>query len=187
MIDDISLHGYGGQGVVACSELIAIAASIEGKFCRSFPMYGSARRGAPVSAFAQIGPENEATRSMVYHPKYLILMDLTMLKQENVTKCLQKDATIIVNTSKDISSVDKLLPSNIKTLGVLDATGIASQIIHRPIPNAPILGAFSHLSGAIQLDSIFKALEKRFNQKIAESNKQAAKVGYEKVASRCSQ
>lgn len=40
---------------------IAIADSYEGKFCRAFPMYGSARRGASIPDFAHIGDESEAT------------------------------------------------------------------------------------------------------------------------------
>ncbi|MBM3292147.1 pyruvate ferredoxin oxidoreductase, partial [Candidatus Bathyarchaeota archaeon] len=66
MLNEIRIHGQGGQGVVVASELIALAASFEGKFCRSFPLYGSARRGGPVVAFTQIGEESEATRSMIY-------------------------------------------------------------------------------------------------------------------------
>jgi len=167
--------------VVACSEMIAHTASIEGRFCRSFPMYGSARRGAPVLAFAQIGPESGATRSMIYHPEYLLVLDPSMIGQADTLKGIQDDGTIIVNSTKSLQAISDQLPDKEYRLGVLDATGIASQIIGRPIPNSPMLGALARVTGMFNLESIWKAIDERFPTVIAESNKKAARVGYELV------
>jgi 2-oxoacid:acceptor oxidoreductase gamma subunit (pyruvate/2-ketoisovalerate family) len=182
MVEEIRLHGQGGQGVVAAGELIAIAASYEGKFCRAFPMYGSARRGAPVLAFAQIGEESEATRSMIYHPNYLMLLDPPMPEIMDVTTGLRDGGTIIYNTTKRADEAAKLF-SKVKLgkLAVLDATGIAQRTIGRPIPNTVMLGAFARATGLLRMESIDKALDKRFPPKLAESNKGAAKMGYETV------
>jgi pyruvate ferredoxin oxidoreductase gamma subunit len=147
MVEEIRLHGQGGQGVVAAGELIAIAASYEGRFCRAFPLYGSQRRGAPVLAFAQIGDESEATRSMIYHPKYLMIFD----------------------------------PPMPEVMDVLDATGIAQRVIGRPIPNTVMLGAFVKTTGILKIESIDKAIEKRFPPKLAATNIDAVKMGYETV------
>jgi pyruvate ferredoxin oxidoreductase gamma subunit len=181
MVEDIRIHGMGGQGVVASSEIIAHAASFEGKFCRAFPMYGSARRGAPVLAFAQIGSEAEATRSMIYNPKYLLVLDPSMLELEGTTEGLREDGTVIVNSPSSIKDVKRSLPRGIKKIGVIDATGIASRIIGRPIPNCPMLGAFVKITGLLRLQSILKAIDKRFPGNIAEVNKEAARVGFEQV------
>lgn len=181
MVEDIRIHGMGGQGVVACSEIIAHAASFEGKFCRAFPMYGSARRGTPVLAFAQIGSESEATRSMIYNPKYLLILDSSMLEHEETIKGLREDGTVIVNTPSSIEDTRKLLPKGINRIGVIDATGIASRIIGRPIPNCVMLGAFVRITGLLRLQSILKAIDKRFPREIAEANKEAARVGFEQV------
>ena len=178
---DIRLHGTGGQGVVACSEMIAHTASIEGRFCRSFPMYGSARRGAPVLAFAQIGPESGATRSMVYHPGYLLVLDPSMIGQAYTLKGVEDGGTIIVNSTKSLQEIEDHLPDRDYKLGVLDATGIASQIIGRPIPNSPMLGALARVTGMFSLESIWRAIDERFTPVIAESNRKAARVGFELV------
>lgn len=181
LVEDIRLHGMGGQGVVACGELLAIAASFEDKFCRAFPMYGSARRGAPVLAFAQIGSEDEATRSMIYHPEYLLVLDPAMPESMNVTDGLKEDGVIIYNTTKTPGDAYKLFNKPIRRLGVVDATRIAVEIINRPIPNTTMLGAFVETAGLLKMESVFRAIDKRFPPGLAEKNKKAAQVGSEEV------
>ena len=181
MVDEIRLHGMGGQGVVACGELIAIAASYEDKFCRAFPMYGSARRGAPVLAFAQIGSEKEATRSMIYHPEYLLVLDPPMPESMDITNGLQKDGVIVYNTEKSIDEAYNIFNKPIRKLGVVDATSISVDTINRPIPNTTMLGAFVKTTGLLKIDSIFKAIEKRFPARLSEPNKEAAQKGFDRV------
>jgi 2-oxoacid:acceptor oxidoreductase gamma subunit (pyruvate/2-ketoisovalerate family) len=180
-VEEIRLHGMGGQGVVACSELIAIAAVYEEKFCRAFPMYGSARRGAPVLAFVQIGSEDEATRSMIYKPEYLLILDPTMPETMDTTNGLKENGVIVYNTKKTIDEAYKIFNKPIKRMGVVDATGIAVESINRPIPNTSILGAFAKTTSLLRMESIFKAIEKRFPQRLAEPNKKAAQKGFEEV------
>lgn len=179
MVEEIRLHGTGGQGVVAAGELIAIAASYEGKFCRAFPMYGSARRGAPVVAFAQIGEESEATRSMIYYPKYLVIMDPPMPMTVNVTDGLVKGGVIAYNTPETPEKAAEIFKANLSKIGVADANKIAEEIIGRPIPNTVLLGVFVKTTGLLKLDSVNKAILKRFEGEVAERNIQAVKAGYD--------
>jgi 2-oxoisovalerate ferredoxin oxidoreductase gamma subunit len=171
----------GGQGVVACGELIAIAASYEDKFCRAFPMYGSARRGAPVLAFAQIGDESEATRSMIYYPEYLLVLDPLMPEQMEITQGLKNKGVIIHNTTKTPDEANTIFKKDLRTIGVVDATGIAVEAIGRPIPNTVMLGAFAKATGLLKMESIFKAIDKRFPDRLAVGNKKAAQAGYDRV------
>jgi pyruvate ferredoxin oxidoreductase gamma subunit/2-oxoisovalerate ferredoxin oxidoreductase gamma subunit len=180
-VEEIRLHGMGGQGVVAAGELIAIAASYEGRFCRAFPMYGSARRGAPVLAFAQIGDESEATRSMIYYPRYLLILDPGMPETMDVTGGLKEGGVILFNTTHHPEEAVKLFKVKLSKLGVIDATGIAERVLGRPIPNTAMLGALSKTTGLLRLESVNKAIEKRFSGKLAEVNIQAAKAGYDSV------
>lgn len=181
MVEEIRLHGMGGQGVVAAGELMAIAASFEDKFCRAVPMYGSARRGAPVLAFVQIGEESEATRSMIYHPGYLLVLDPTLPETTPITTGLKEGGVIVYNTPKPADEAAGVFDAKLSKFGVLDATGIAERVIGRPIPNTTMLGAFARVTGLLKLESICRAVEKRFDTKIAEMNKEAARAGYEKV------
>ncbi|MFQ6053117.1 MAG: 2-oxoacid:acceptor oxidoreductase family protein [Candidatus Bathyarchaeia archaeon] len=179
MVEEIRLHGIGGQGVVAAGELIAIAASYEGKFCRAFPMYGSARRGAPVVAFAQIGPESEATRSMIYHPKYLLILDPTMPETMDVTSGLEEGGVILFNTPRPPEEAAALFGARISKIGVVDATAVAERILGRPIPNTAMLGGLSRATSLLKLESVIKAIEKRFSGVLARRNIEAAKAGYD--------
>ncbi len=181
MVEEIRLHGMGGQGVVACGELIAIAASFEDKFCRAFPMYGSARRGAPVLAFAQIGDESEATRSMIYYPEYLMVLDPLMPEQMEITQGLKDNGVIVFNTVKTPEEANEIFKKDLRTMAVIDATGIAVETIGRPIPNTVMLGAFAKATGLLKLESIFKAIDKRFPERLAEGNKKAARAGFDRV------
>ncbi|OGD48304.1 hypothetical protein A3K69_03895 [Candidatus Bathyarchaeota archaeon RBG_16_57_9] len=181
MVDEIRLHGMGGQGVVACGELIAIAASYEDKFCRAFPMYGSARRGAPVLAFAQIGTKDEATRSMIYNPEYLLVLDPPMPEAMDVTQGLKERGVIIYNTTRTPDEAKAIFKKNIRRIGVVDATGIAVELIGRPIPNTVMLGTLAKTTGILKMESIFKAIDKRFPPKLAEPNKRAAQAGYDRA------
>jgi len=181
LVDEIRLHGTGGQGVVACGELIAIAASYEDKFCRAFPMYGSARRGAPVLAFAQIGDESEATRSMIYNREYLLVLDPPMPEAMDVTSGLKERGVILYNSPKSPAEVYKILKKNIRKLAVIDASGIAMETIKRPIPNTVMLGAFAKSTGLLKMDSIHKAIDKKFPERLADVNKKASQMGFDRV------
>ena len=181
MVDEIRLHGMGGQGVVAAGELMAMAASFEDKFCRSVPMYGSARRGAPVLAFVQIGEESEATRSMIYHPGYLLVLDPTLPETTPITAGLKEGGVIVYNTYKTAEEAARVFSAKISKLGVIDAIEIAERVLGRPIPNTTMLGAFARVTGLLRLESIHKAVERRFDPRIAEMNKEAVRTGYDEV------
>ena len=181
MVDEIRLHGRGGQGVVASGEMIALAAVYEEKYCRAFPFYGSARRGTPVTAFAQIGREDEATRSNIYTPDYIIILDPELPKAVDVTTGLKEGGTIIWNTPLTPEEAAEQLKVSIPTIGVLDATSIALETLGRPIPNTTVLGAFVKTTGLLKMNSIERAIRKRFSGEVAEKNVKAAKKGYQNV------
>ena len=50
-MEEIRIHGRGGQGAVIASKIIAVAMFEEGKYVQAFPKFGVERRGAPVEAF----------------------------------------------------------------------------------------------------------------------------------------
>ncbi len=181
MIEEIRLHGRGGQGVVVSGELMAIAASYEGKFCRAFPFYGASRRGAPVVAFVQIGDPEEATRAQVYTPRYLFILDPRMVGAAGVIKGLKEGGVAVANSGKEPEEVADSLGVKLSKVGVVDATAIGIEILGRPIPNTALLGAFAKTTGLLRLDSLERAIRKRFQGEAAELNVKAAEMGYERV------
>ncbi len=184
-MEEIRLHGRGGQGVVMCSELIALAALHDGKFSRAFPWFGMARRGAPVTAFVSIGERSEFSRSMIYTPKYVMVLDPRLHRVlPAVTKGLRNGGVYIQNTPKQPKEVlpELKLEARLSKIATIDATKYAMEFMGRPIPNIVMLGAFARVTSLITLDSAIKAVKERFPQKLWERYVRCVKVGYENVS-----
>ncbi len=183
-MEEIRLHGRGGQGVVLCSELIALAALHDGKFARAFPWFGMARRGAPVTAFVSIGDLREFSRSMIYEPKHVMVLDPRLHRVlPSVTDGLREGGTYIQNTSLKPSEVLKELRLKVRPgkIASIDATRYALEYMGRPIPNIVMLGAFARVTGLISLDSAIKAVKERFPENLWDSYVKCVRIGYEKV------
>lgn len=179
---EVRIHGRGGQGVVACGELLALAANFENKFCRSFPLYGAQRRGSPLVSFVSIGGEEFSTRSQINNPNYILILDPYLPKSVSCTDGLRKDGTIIYNTYEKLeTSFDALGKPIVGRFAIIDATSIALEKIGKPIPNTVMASSFAKVSNAVSLDSIIKGIRRRFTGETAEKNISAAIEGYEKI------
>lgn len=161
--------------------MIALAAMYDKKFCRSFPFYGAARRGAPLVAFSMIGDRDEMTRSRVYQPDIVIVLDPELPKAVNVVEGLKGDGVVIQNTRRPVEEAAAVFKTRPAKIATVDATSIAMKTLKRTIPNTTMLGAFSRVTGHVTLQSSLKAIEKRFSGALAEMNKEAAKIGYGEV------
>ncbi|RZN63574.1 MAG: hypothetical protein EF810_00535 [Candidatus Methanodesulfokora washburnensis] len=181
-MEEMRLHGRGGQGVVVLSELIADAAVREGKFARTFPWFGAARRGAPVVSFLIIGPKEFVSRSMVYNPKHLIVLDPALHRLMNLTQGFREKGLYLQNSSKDPASILEELGPKVKPgkVGTVDATKIAMDITGRSIPNIVMLGSFVRFTGLISLDTAIQVVKDRFPRE-AEAYEQCIREGYDKV------
>lgn len=176
----IRFHGRGGQGVVTASRLVAEAALREGKKVQSFPAFGAERKGAPIKAFTKISSEPILSRSQIYNPDIVVVLDPTLLKVENVTEGLDKKGILIVNTEKNPHQLKSELKLNDK-VATIDATKIAQETLGTAITNTPILGALSKVTGIISLDAIIEVTKEKFKQELAEKNVNAIKRAYAEV------
>jgi len=183
-LEEARLHGRGGHGVVMCAELIAQAAVYDGKFARSFPWFIAARRGAPVAASLIIGDPDKITRSMVYNPKYVLVLDPRLHRvMPEVTKGIMEGGTYIQNSTKTPAEILKELKLDVKlkTVATLDATGLAREHMGIPIPNIAMVGAFAKVTNLITLDSARKAVKARFSEELWERYLKCLEAGYENV------
>ena len=184
-MEEVRLHGRGGQGVVLCSELIALAALHEGKFARAFPWFGMARRGAPVTAFVSIGEPSRVSRSMIYEPKYVMVLDPRLHKVlPTVTAGIKEGGIYIQNIPKEPKELLRELSLSVELskVATIDATKYALELMGRPIPNIVMLGAFARVTGLITLESAIKAVKERFPPKLWDSYVKCVKTGYENVS-----
>jgi pyruvate ferredoxin oxidoreductase gamma subunit len=175
---EIRFHGRGGQGAVTASRIIAIAAYEEGKYSQAIPMYGTERRGAPLTAFVRIDDVRVRERELVHNPEIVIVLDPLIAKQQMVVDNLTPGGLVLLNSSEDPKDVQ--LGGDFK-VATVDATTIALETLGRPITNTAILGAFAKITGLISVESIEKAIKKNFPGRIGEMNVAAVKRSYEEV------
>ncbi len=178
---EVRWHGRGGQGAWTAANLLAMAATMDGKYVQSFPAFGPERSGAPILAFTRISDGPIDIHSMVYEPDIVVVLDPTLLKSVNVVEGLKENGLIIVNYE---GSVEKLY----KTLGVergryrvfvTPATKLALEILKRAITNTPMIGALLKAEELVSFESIEKAVKQRFPGPIAEKNIELIKKAYE--------
>jgi pyruvate ferredoxin oxidoreductase gamma subunit len=122
----------------------------------------------------------------VLHPQFVGVVDATLIDSINVIEGATKNASIVVNTSREPSEIRaKLNAEPGQKVFTIDATKIALDCIGRAMPNAPMLGAVTRITGLVSLEHLLEDVKnsfgKKFSQKIIDGNIEAAKRGYEEV------
>ncbi|MDW7727909.1 MAG: 2-oxoacid:acceptor oxidoreductase family protein [Candidatus Methanoperedens sp.] len=177
-------HGRGGQGAVMAAQTLAEAAVIEGNYSVAFPFFGAERRGAPVLAFTRIDSGKIYSKTQVYYPDCVVVLDDSLLDTIDVVSGLKPEGFVVIN-SKDVPE-DIDLGMEVQT-GAVDATSVALEILKAPITNTAILGAFAKVTGIVSIGSIEEAIKRRFGEKlgekIGERNALAARTAYGRVVS----
>lgn len=180
----VRIHGRGGQGVVTGAEMLSIAAFLEGKYAQAFPSFGSERTGAPVVAYCRIDDREIRLREPIMHPDAVIIQDPTLLHQVDVFSGINEHGYILVNTSRSFEELgidDFVRGHPAERICAVPATELAVKHVGRPVPNMPLLGGFSAVSGMFSLASVIAAIRQRFSGKIAEGNVGAATEAYQTV------
>ncbi|HMK44079.1 MAG TPA: 2-oxoacid:acceptor oxidoreductase family protein [Dissulfurispiraceae bacterium] len=183
---EIRWHGRGGQGTVTAAKVFADACLSAGREVQAFPEYGPERAGAPLRAYNRISDKQLRTHCPVTKPNIVVVVDATLLDSINVADGAPDDATFVVNTAKAPQDVrEKLHAKPGHKVVTVDATKIAIETIGRPMPNAPLIGTVTRISGLISIESaledVRKSFGKKFSQKIIDGNVDATKRGYEEV------
>jgi len=175
---EIRVHGRGGQGAVTAGDMIVTAAVMGGDFGSSFPLYGDARRGAPVVAFVAIDAQRIRQKTQVYTPDCLIVLDSRQKDWPEIYEGVKPGGVLIVNHGK---TIEEQPHPNISKAGAVDATGIALEEIGIPAFNTCMLGAFAATTEWIEFESILAALEKTFSGELLKKNIRSAERGFREV------
>lgn len=176
---EVIIYARAGQGAITTAAILGEALFYEDKYTYAFPHFGAARMGAPMNAFLRFDSKPVRGRSKVYEPNYIVVMDPTLIESEKCFYKLKKGTKAIVA----VRETTKIPKSEGVEIYALPAEKIAQEIIGKPFSNTVLLGAFSKVSGEVKLDSILKAVGKRFEEKpeVLEKNLNAVKRGYESV------
>ncbi|MBR1884377.1 MAG: 2-oxoacid:acceptor oxidoreductase family protein [Clostridia bacterium] len=184
---EIRWHGRGGQGAKTASLLLADAAFNTGKYIQGFPEYGPERMGAPITAYNRISETEIRIHSNIYEPDFVVVVDDTLIGSVDVTKGLKKDGAILVNTSKSVEEVKKLLDGYDGKLYVLDASKISMECLKANFPNTAMLAGIVRITKIMERDALLKDMEDSFKHKFSRkpevipANMECLKRGFDEI------
>ena len=155
-MQELRIHGRGGQGAVLACSILAQALIDDGKYAVAIPSFGFERRGAPVAAFLRF--DNKPIRAMtnVYHPDCVICIDPTVSRAIDIFAGMKAGGSAVLTTKAKFEEL--ALPDHLGRVGLCDAVGIALSIYRRPMTNSIMLGAFVRTTGMLTLASLTEAL-----------------------------
>ena len=179
-MQQIRLHGRGGQGAVTSAELIAIAAINRGKYAQAFPSFGPERRGAPVVAFSRIDDRKINIRAKVYSPDIVIVLDPGLLKLLDPTEGMPSNGLLLLNSRKTPDEIIKTFGYKCR-VATVNAGHIATEVLGRSIVNTCMLGSFVKATGLLDLADFEKPIMERFGDKLGPRNMNAFKRAYDEV------
>jgi 2-oxoacid:acceptor oxidoreductase gamma subunit (pyruvate/2-ketoisovalerate family) len=156
-MQEVRIHGRGGQGAVLASAILAAALVEEGRHVMAIPAFGFERRGAPVVAFLRFDDRPIRQVTNIYAPDYVVVIDPTVMRSVDVFAGMPKGGTLIQATGKAAGELE--LPRHLGRVALCDAVHIALEVFKRPITNTIMLGAFAKATGMVTVDSLVKALE----------------------------
>jgi pyruvate ferredoxin oxidoreductase gamma subunit len=186
-LTEIRWHGRGGQGAVTAAKMVAELALGQGKYFQAFPEYGPERSGAPIVAFTRVSDEPIQIYSGIEHPKIVVVLDPSLLSVVNVTKGAPDDVIVLVNSEMPPAELREHYGLEGGRLFTIAATRIATETIRRPIPNTPMVGALTRITGLFPIENVVEFLRedfgKKFPPKVVEGNIAAITRSYEEVQS----
>jgi len=160
-------HGRGGQGAKTACLLLADAAFAAGKYVQGFPEYGPERMGAPITAYNRISDARCTVHCNIDDPDYVVVVDETLLDTVDVTRGLQPDGAVIINTPKSPAEIREKLRGWTGRVCVIDARKVSEETLGRYFPNSPMLSAAVKVSGVLDKDRFMGDMEESFHHKFA--------------------
>lgn len=162
---EIRWHGRGGQGAITAAKILAQAAYLKGyKGVTAAPSFGAERRGTPVSASTRISPKPVMVISQVEKPDVVVVLDRTLLKDEEVASGLGRGGWLVVNSCQHPKELGIKGDFNIATA---DADNVCRElglmVGGLPMVNTAILGAFIRATGMVDMENVEQAIRQRFS------------------------
>lgn len=184
---EIRWHSRAGQGAVTGAKGLGSVVAETGKEVQAFAFYGSAKRGAAMTAYNRIDDKPIINHEKFMKPGYVFILDPALVFIDDFTANETEDTKYIITThlTKEelIAAVPALQGREDRTF-VLDCLVISQETIGRPIPNTPMLGAFMKVSGMFELEyfqNAMKSVLKKLPPKVIDANMIAIERAYNEV------
>ncbi|HHV57295.1 MAG TPA: pyruvate ferredoxin oxidoreductase [Firmicutes bacterium] len=171
-MQEVRLHGRGGQGLVKAAHIIVKALVETGNYATFIPFFGVERKGSPVYGFLRLSNEPIRLKTQVYHPDCLVVFDATLPEEVDVFEGIKDDTVLVLNSARLLS--ESVLPAQVATVGLVNATDIALKHLGRNIPNTAMLGAFCRVTGWVDVEKVQDIVAAEFGPE----NAAACAAGY---------
>ena len=184
---EIRWHSRAGQGAVTGAKGLGSIVAESGKQVQAFAFYGSAKRGASMTAYNRIDDKVIINHEKYMSPDYVFILDPGLALTDDITANGKDTTKYIITTHLSKEELISLVPEleDIKDrVFILDCFQIARDTIGKAIPNTPMLGAFMKVSGMYELD-YFKekmvSVLKKLPPNLIEANMVAIQRAYDEV------
>ena len=184
---EIRWHSRAGQGAVTGAKGLASVLAETGKQVQAFSFYGSAKRGAAMTAYNRVADEVLLNHERFMCPNYVFVIDPALAFSDNITEDCDENTQYIITTHLQKDELISLIPElqgNEKNVFTVDCLKIAQETIGRPIPNTPVLGAFMKISNTFPIEDFKNAMKKvlaKLPPKIVDANMLAIQRAYDEV------
>jgi len=182
---EIRWHSRAGQGAVTGAKGLADVISTTGKHVQAFAFYGSAKRGAAMTAYNRVDDKIIMNHEKFMAPDYVLVIDPALLYTTDVTINHKENTVYIITTHMNAEELVASQPRlEGKKVHTVDCIKIAQETIGKPIPNTPMLGALMKVSKMYEIDffkeNMMRILAK-LPQKIVDANMIAIQRAYDEV------
>lgn len=172
---EVIWHARGGQGAFTAARALGAAASLDAdKYALAFPTFGPERRGAPMRAYTKISSAPIGDRSAVSVGDIVVYLDDTLFAKGWETE-VAEGGTVLLNSR--VAHPDPRVVA-------IDASGLAADILGRPIPNTAFLGAIAAVCDAVTLEDVCEGIRQTMPAKLHDRNIEVVRAAYELVSSR---
>ena len=178
-------HSRAGQGAVTGAKGLADVVSKTGKQVQAFAFYGSAKRGAAMTAYNRIDDNPIINHEKYMHPDYVLVIDPALAYTADLTAHAKENTKYIITSHLSAEELKAEIPKlKDSEVYAVDCMQIAQDTIGRAIPNTPMLGALIKVSGMFELEyfqDAMKSVLSKFPQKLIDSNMAAIARAYNEV------
>jgi pyruvate ferredoxin oxidoreductase gamma subunit len=123
--------------------------------------------GAPITAYNRISSNPITVHSNIYEPDYVVVVDESLLDSIDVTRGLNPEGAVIVNSNKPKEDIIKHLHGYKGRVYTVDAREISIKALGKNYPNSPMLAATVAVSRIMERDEFLSEMRASFQHKFA--------------------
>lgn len=173
MLEELTIAGFGGQGVMSMGQLLTYAGMIENKHVAYIPSYGPEMRGGTANCSITIS-DREISSPIFTEPSSVIIMNQPSLGK--FEPALQAGGLMIINKSLVATKPQR---QDIRVIKV-SANEYAEKLGNSKVANIVILGVYIALTKVVTIDSVVESLKKVLPERrhnLIPLNRQALELG----------